>query len=197
ALYKSLENNESVHLVDWPKIDRSFVNIDLKNQMIEIRRIASLALAKRASVGVKVRQPLQSLKVKSQKIKAYGLLKSENLLNILKDEINIKEIIYDPLIKEEVELDTKITPELKKEGLLRDLSRLVQGLRQEAGCQPADKIVLRMELPKELMEIIEENNNFKKNLNVQEIVFGRSDKFDAEIEKKLDEKKIWLAVKKL
>ena len=39
---------------------------------------------------------------------------------MIKDELNVKEIIFDDKISGEVELDTEITPELKEEGDLRE-----------------------------------------------------------------------------
>ncbi|MDP3052825.1 MAG: DUF5915 domain-containing protein [bacterium] len=116
----------------------------------------------------------------------------------MKDEINVKEIIFDSEIKEELELDTKITPELKAEGVLRDLTRLVQGLRQDAGYQPKDKIILMIEAPAELKEILEKNNVFlKKEINAHDIELRHSDKFDAESSTKMNDWQIWLGVRKI
>ena len=41
------------------------IDAKLLEAMSEIRRIASLALAKRAEAGIKVRQPLAALKLKN------------------------------------------------------------------------------------------------------------------------------------
>ena len=161
--------------------------------MAEIRRLASLALAKRLEVGIKVRQPLQKLKIQNSKLKI-----NESLLNILKDEINVKEIIFDSKIKEEIELNTKITPELKAEGVLRDLTRLIQGLRQDAGYQPKDKIILMLEGPADLKAILEKNEDFlKKEINARSIELKQSTKFDAELNTKIDDWSIWLGVRKV
>jgi len=221
AVYLTLTGN-SVHLEDWPlafaqnqkfpissRISRLYrglstkseldkVGTKIKNQkllkeMAEIRRLASLALAKRLEAGIKVRQPLASLKIKNSKLKI-----GEDLQNILKDEINVKEIIFDSKIKEEIELDTKITPELKAEGVLRDLTRLVQGLRQDAGYQPKDKIILMIDGPAELKAILEKNEGFlKKEINAHEIKLKHSDKFDAELSTKMGDWQIWLGVRKI
>ncbi|MFH0831029.1 MAG: isoleucine--tRNA ligase [Parcubacteria group bacterium] len=43
-----------------------------------------------------------------------------------------------------VGLDTKLTPELEQEGLIRELIRAVQDLRKEAGYDVSDRIVLRI-----------------------------------------------------
>ena len=51
-------------------------------------------------------------------------------MNLIKDEINIKEIIFDKNIATDVELDTIITLELKVEGQLREFIRAIQDLRK-------------------------------------------------------------------
>jgi len=120
------------------------------------------------------------------------------LLNILKDEVNIKEIVFDEKIKDEIELDTKITPELKAEGQLRELVRIVQDLRKEAGYLPKDKIYLWLETSKEIEFAINKYlNNFKQKIGAKNIEFRRTDKFGTELETKIDDQQIWIGVKKI
>ena len=45
----------------------------------------------------------------------------------------------------EVELDTKISPELEAEGYSREVSRKIQGLRKKSGLIKEDKIILNIE----------------------------------------------------
>ena len=72
ALYQSLgakgmhtEAAESVHLADWPKVKKGIGNKGqgLIRDMAELRRLASLGLARRAEAGIKVRQPLATLRI--------------------------------------------------------------------------------------------------------------------------------------
>ncbi|MEK9186091.1 MAG: class I tRNA ligase family protein, partial [Patescibacteria group bacterium] len=113
---------ESVHLTAWPEVGR--VDNNLLTQMSEVRKIVSLGLEARAKAGVKVRQPLQILKINSQ---GQSLKPAKDcpceLLDLIKDEVNVKEIIFVEKLEKEVELDLKITPELKLEGEARDLMR--------------------------------------------------------------------------
>jgi len=217
AIYKSLithnsklktQNSLSVHLENWPQIDKSLSANrkarKLLDAMAEVRKIASLALEARAKAGIKVRQPLALLKLKTQN----SLLRSnfpesqlktyKELLNILADEINVKEIVFDSKIKDEIELDTKITPELKAEGQLRELTRLIQDLRKKAGYLPKDQIYLWLEVPKEIKFAVNKYlDNFKERVGAKNIEFRRTKEFDAELETKIDNEPIWLGIKKL
>jgi isoleucyl-tRNA synthetase len=49
----------SVHLVDWPEVDRAATDEPLEAQMAVARELVSLGRAARAEGGVKVRQPLR------------------------------------------------------------------------------------------------------------------------------------------
>ena len=195
AIYKSLQNTNSVHLENWPNLNKKLIDKNLLNSMAEIRKIASLALEARAKAEIKVRQPLVSLSIKRQ---VTSDKYNKELLDILKDEINVKNIIFDGKIKTEVELDTKITPELKTEGQLRELVRIIQDLRKEAGYTPKDKIYLWLEGPKEIEFTLNKYlKDFKEKIGAENIEFRRTDKFDAEIETQIDSQKIWIGINKI
>ena len=148
-LYKQVGDNpkaiealglkESVHLENWPEINEKLKaqNEKLIEEMKEVRRIVSLALEARAKVNIKVRQPLGSVKLKAQNEKL-----KEEFLELIRDEVNVKEIVFGNKISNEVELDTNITPELKKEGDYREVLRRIQELRKEKGLQPGQLATL-------------------------------------------------------
>ena len=61
AMWRGLtgaDDNASVHLADWPEVDRSMIDPALEASMEVARRLTSLGRAARAEAGVKVRQPL-------------------------------------------------------------------------------------------------------------------------------------------
>ena len=61
---------ESVHLEEWPSFAEAMPSqAKLIEEMEEVRKIVSLGLEARAKAGIKVRQPLASLKIKNQKSK--------------------------------------------------------------------------------------------------------------------------------
>ncbi len=188
---------ESVHLEDWPKVATSDKRhaTSLLKEMAEVRRLASMGLAKRAEAGIKVRQPLAALCVKHQ---ASGVKLDKKLLSILADEVNVKKILFDSKIKEEVALDTTITSELREEGMLRELVRTVQDLRQGAKLTPKDRIALFLALPKELQyAAFGKEKFFKSEVGAERMEYKRTDKFDAEIITKLENQDAWIGIRKV
>ena len=178
AIYKNLKSNKSVHLENWPafvktsagkpKIDKKLIEM-----MAETRKICSLGLEARQKAGIKVRQPIASLKIKSQSAgRRTNLKNNKDFLNLIKDEVNVKEIIFNKDIASDVELDTKITPELKAEGDLRELTRAIQDLRKEAGLTPEQKVVLEIQTGVNGKIFIEKfEDEIKKSVGAKEIEF--------------------------
>ncbi len=165
----------SVHLEDWPKLEEKLINKELEEQMKLVREICSLALQNRAKAKIKVRQPLSKLKVKSQKLKV-------ELSDLIKDEINVKEVIFDPGLKEKIELDTKITPELKEEGTVREFIRQIQEIRKKIGLVPKDKIIVYFS-DMELEKIAEKNKELiKRQVIAKDLIFRENGK-EIEIKK--------------
>jgi len=184
----------SVHLTDWPEAKEEFTNNEIIEKMEEVRRIASLSLALRAEKKIKVRQPLAKLEINTKKL----TVKDSEFMDLIKEEVNIKEVVINVQLKEEISLDTVITQELREEGLMRDLVRMVQDLRQEGGCVPKDRVFLMIETEKDLENVIDvHRESLKKDVGAGEIDLKKSDKFDAEISSEMDGKKIWIGIRKI
>ena len=117
-----------------------------------------------------MRQPLQKLKVKSEKLKG-----REEYLELIKDELNVKEVVFDVDLVEEIELDITITPELQKEGNVRDLVRAVQDLRKQKNLSPQDAIVLKIETDEMGESFVKEfEAEIKKPTNINEFLFEKN-----------------------
>ncbi|MFA7141736.1 MAG: isoleucine--tRNA ligase [Candidatus Paceibacterota bacterium] len=139
-LYQELKDEHgllSVHLCDFPELDEGLIDVNLENEMQEAREIVNLVLNMRMEKGVKVRQPLASLKVKKEI--------NKKLIEIIKDEINVKEILIDGALKDEILLDFELTEELKQEGVVREIVRNIQQMRKELGYSKKDKILVKCE----------------------------------------------------
>ncbi len=185
---------ESIHLVDWPKAGK-LIDERLEEGMAKVREIVTQALAERAKAGVKVRQPLLSLKLKDPKIKI-----DEELLDLIKDEVNVKEIIFDDKIGSGMELDLNITPELREEGLIREIIRNIQGMRKEANLKPKDQIRVEYQGAGELVSILENNKeSVIKEARVKELSAGgeSGQAFDEEKTMEVDGQKLSLKIKRI
>ena len=163
--------------------------------MEKVREIVTLALAERAKFKIKVRQPLARLKIKDLRFKIKG---DNDLLELIKEEVNVKEIIFGPKIKKDVELDTKITPKLKEEGIIREVIRQIQEMRKQAGLKPRDKISVNYFSQEELNKILEKNKEkILKAATVKDFVLKEKEEvFLTQKEILIDRQKLCLAIKK-
>ena len=187
-LTKGMELPESVHLSDWPSVkEPDIASLKMLEEMKKARVIITEGLSQRAAAKIKVRQPLPT-------VKAYGVADfSPDLVQIIQEELNVKEvklvpksplikpnqsfkeIVEDrqgtwPLLDLRVELGTNITPELKAEGISRDLIRSVQNARKNAGFNVADRIKLRLESPQN--GITEAAASFKDTIFTETLTTG-------------------------
>ena len=128
-IYQNLhdvDHAESVHLADWPETNKlSKKEQELLLQMAELRKIVEQAHALRAKAGIKLRQPLGKLTLPKLEVGSWKL----EVLEILKDEINVKQII----LGDKLELDTAISEDLRLAGVTRELERQINQFRKESG----------------------------------------------------------------
>jgi len=164
-LYKEIKGKkESVHLEDWPKPDKKKTDKKLEERMDLVRNICSQALQKRIEAGIKVRQPLLELKIPRYRLE-------KQLVELIKDEVNVKDIAFDVKLKEGVILNTVMTEELQEEGMVRDFVRAVQSLRKENGLTPKDKIRVYY-LDANLQKAVSKyKKQIKKQVIAEDIVF--------------------------
>jgi len=160
---------ESVHLENWPQVKK--VDKKIIEEMAEVRKIVSLALEARAKVNQKIRQPLRELKIKNEKLKD-----QPELLELIKDEVNIKEVSFDKNLKTEVELDTVISEELKQEGQAREFIRGVQELRKQTKLQVSDMVTLTVQTNDQGRKLIEKfKSDIAKTAQLKSIEYKNTD----------------------
>ena len=110
--------------------------------MTEIRRGIESGLAARALKKIKVRQPLQFFTINT-KMK-FNPDHLSQYTEIVQEELNVKsaKINSGNFMTMVTLLDDNITPELKKEGIARELIRQIQNTRKKAGFNVEDRIQL-------------------------------------------------------
>jgi len=181
----------SIHLFDWPQANEELIDKELEEKIKIARDIVSKILAERAEKKIKVRQPLNKAEIKNQSLK-----EEKELIEIIKEEVNVKEIVINPDIKEEIKLDTKITKELKEEGIAREVIRQIQDMRKKAGLKPKDKISIWFQGSSELTEILDRQREFILKQTIAESFNKGKEKVDREKETKIEKENLWLGIKK-
>ncbi len=152
-LYQKLTGGESVHLLDWPTDNA--VDQAVLQDMARTRELIAGGLALRMDRNddygqIKIRQPLSYASYAGERLDGY-------YEQIMQDELNVKRINWiedlsnyrpagvvtgmDNLITW-LELDKQLTPELRSEGLSREVIRAVQKARKDAGLNVDDRIRL-------------------------------------------------------
>ena len=190
---KEEQDKESVHLADYPKVEKRYQNKQVLILMQEARDLSAKALSLRQKENIKVRQPLKELRIKN-----YELRGKRELLEILKEEINVKEIIFDKDLASDIELETKLTPELIEEGIIREIVRQIQEERKNQGLIPKDKISIILEVTNPKLQLIleKEKDFIKKETGAEELKIQIASQ---EITEGIviDEEKIWLKIQKI
>ena len=194
-LYHNLTgDNESIHLKDW--LPAGEIDNSMLRDMNALRTAVNDGLSKRASEGIKVRQPLASVKLINTISQDTPAEVAQFLIDIAKDELNVKsvEIVTDSeseLAQPSVVYDLTITPGLKREGLMREIVRHVQSARKQAGLQIDDRIVLS--ISSDDSEISQAIDAFADVIKAETLAAelnsaaDESEKYDAKIEGKLVE----------
>lgn len=183
------KNLKSVHLENWPRANKILINKALEEKMEKARKIVALVLAERKKVKIKVRQPLPQLIIPDIKIK-----KEDQIVKIIQEETNVKKIIFG----KKFFLDTKITPELKEEGIIREVVRHIQETRKKMGLRPKDKIMIKYKADGGLAEILLKNQLLiVKEANIRRFEEDKEGTMGFEKMIKIDGKNLAFNIKKL
>ncbi|HYV33321.1 MAG TPA: class I tRNA ligase family protein, partial [Candidatus Limnocylindria bacterium] len=207
-IYRDVAGKESVHLESWSVFDAT--NDGVIAQMEIVREIASLGLAVRKEKSVPVRQPLANFAFDLNDEKAD--LEPEYIQLIL-EELNVKKLdvnLTDKDIRGEgvvivpgtkfvknFYLDLNLTPELKQEGVGRELERQVQDLRKKSGLKVGELVDLYYNTQDEALEQVLLSNFDRKKTFVSQVSKSLEIEVDFESQAVVDGKAIWLGMIKI
>lgn len=178
SLYQDLKFSdapESVHLCEWPKV-QFMVDAEVLDKMREVRSIVEAGLALRAAQNVKIRQALGKALIKNDL--------NEKYLEILKDELNVKEIKISTEFpsgeqwqsNENIALDFTMTDALLLDGTARELVRFINMERKNAGFTINDEAKMTYYCESDLIKrtLNEMSDYLRKNTRTREFVFDEA-----------------------
>jgi isoleucyl-tRNA synthetase len=176
---------ESIHLRDWPTAGH--VDVLSLDRMKIIREVINQGLGQRAENKIKTRQPLSKLKIAGPKLNFLDQSEpqAEFYAGILLEELNVKKIeVQSGKAALEAILDIKLTAELKREGLMREVIRYVQNERKKVGLKVDDRIKLSLSTTdNELRRAIAEYKEIiKAETLATDLEFDQTYKFNASLQ---------------
>ena len=132
-LYRDL-TGETVHLSTWPVADEALINLELERSMSLAQQATSMILSLRKRAEKNVRQPLQKAVIPAPDQETLeALLRVEDLI---KSEVNVKELVIVRAEDSEIKLVKKIKPNFKVlgkkvGGMMKQLAAAITQMSQE------------------------------------------------------------------
>ena len=111
---------ESVHLCLWPEVDETVIDKKLESEMSLAYKIVKLGRGARNTANIKNRQPLSKMLISVDTLPEY-------YSDIVKEELNVKEVVLGAEMSEYVHFEIK--PNLPVLG--REYGKLIPQIRQE------------------------------------------------------------------
>ncbi len=204
------EAPDSVHLADFPVADEDKIDKQLIEEVRAVMELVSKVRALRNERGIKVRQPINEIRMM---IKADWIKRAiRRFESQIKDEVNVKNIVFvddfGGLDSERYAfstwgtsstgIDTFLTPELKAEGVAREIVRRLQTMRRSAGFDIADHITTYYQGDDYIRQVIADFADYIKQETLsRELVEGVPEKGVFAESHKLSGYDILLGVKRL
>ena len=132
-LYRDL-TGETVHLSQWPVADEALINLELERSMSLAQQATSMILSLRKRAEKNVRQPLQKAVIPAPDQETLeALIRVEDLI---KSEVNVKELVIVRAEDSEIKLVKKIKPNFKVlgkkvGGMMKQLAAAIAQMSQE------------------------------------------------------------------
>lgn len=201
---------ESVHLTDFPVADEAQVDEQLNEATRLAMLVCSLGRAARAKAAIKVRQPLAKALIKVKSVSEKNAL--QKLSYQILDELNVKEIEFSERMETisdkqgyvwaaegdyGVAVATDLSPDLKAEGIAREVVRRLQTMRRSANLDITDHIITYYQGDESIQKMIKEFADYIKQETLSRELIPASPPKESYIEKyHISEYEILLGIKK-
>ena len=132
-LYRDL-TGETVHLSQWPVADEAMINLELERSMSLAQQATSMILSLRKRAEKSVRQPLQKAVIPAPDQETLEALL--HVQDLIKSEVNVKEMVIVLAEESEIKLVKKIKPNFKVlgkkvGGMMKQLAAAIAQMSQE------------------------------------------------------------------
>ncbi len=202
-IFQQIGNKKSVHLADWNKVDKLVFDKGIIEAMAVVKQAVELGHNLRKEKGIKVRQPLSQFIIINKKVSA-------ELLSIIKEEMNVDEVILTDRLPSgaefvanesanlKVALDTTITDELKHRGIVRDMIRQINSMRRDAKLTINDTVSVYYDVTDEEIKgiISHYKNDFCTEVIASQCLEGIPDNVDLKKVLDINGKKVIFGIKK-
>ncbi len=130
-------DKESVHLEEYPKPRKEFINKKLEEEMNVAIRIAEAGRRARQLANIKLRQPLASMTIVADE-KFHPII--EKFVDVLREEVNVKEIKIESSAGSMVSIEIKPNYRVLGPKLKGDMKKVLKELEKLPAEEIAEKI---------------------------------------------------------
>ena len=173
-LFKSLTDEESVHLADYPTYDENMINDKVEEKMDLVRDLVTLGRASREEAKIKVRQPLSKVIIDGKYKEIIG-----DLTELIKEELNVKEVQFEHDLSEYMEFELK--PNFKVCGSI--LGSKVKDFGKALREADAKDLLAKLEEGKVTLELAGEDTEIERDF--VEVKISAKEGFDVIMENNL------------
>lgn len=144
AVYRNLTGEESVHLTILDDVDDTRIDNELEDKMNLVRKMVTLGRASREKYQIKVRQPLNKIIVDGTFEE-----KIDDLTDLIKDELNIKEVQFAKDLSEF--MDYYLKPDYKVAGRIlqsdiKEFAKYLEGVNAKTFIEKIENGPINVEL---------------------------------------------------
>ena len=101
-LFKSLTDEESVHLANYPVVDESKIDDKVEEKMDLVRDLVTLGRASREEAKIKVRQPLSEVIIDGKYKEII-----DDLTSLIEEELNVKKVVFEENLSKYMNFELK------------------------------------------------------------------------------------------